>query len=66
MTFSYFFNLFGFSFVSLFTATLIAKDRGSSLLIRLGTSPMKASDFIGRTVIDSKGPNMNINDMLKI
>ena len=38
--------IFGFSFVSLFTSTLIAKDRGSSLLIRLGTSPMKPSDYI--------------------
>ena len=38
--------IFGFSFVTLFTASLIAKDRGSSLLIRLGTSPMKASDYI--------------------
>lgn len=38
--------LFGFSFITLFTATLIAKDRSSSLLIRLGTSPMKSSDFI--------------------
>ena len=38
--------LFGFSFVSLFTATLISKDRSSSLLIRLGTSPMKSSDYI--------------------
>ena len=38
--------LFGFSFITLFTATLIAKDRTSSFLIRLGTSPMKSSDFI--------------------
>ncbi len=38
--------LFGFSFITLFSATLIAKDRTSSLLIRLGTSPMKSSDFI--------------------
>ena len=38
--------LFGFSFISLFTATLIAKDRSSSLLIRLGISPMKPSEFI--------------------
>lgn len=38
--------LFGFSFITLFTATLIAKDRTSSLLIRLGTSPMKPKDFI--------------------
>ena len=38
--------LFGFSFITLFTATLIAKDRTSSFLIRLGASPMKSSDFI--------------------
>ena len=38
--------LFGFSFITLFSATLISKDRSSSLLIRLGTSPMKASDYI--------------------
>ena len=38
--------LFGFSFITLFTATLVAKDRTSSLLIRLGTSPMKSRDFI--------------------
>lgn len=38
--------LFGFSFITLFTGSLISKDRGSSLLIRLGTSPMKASDYI--------------------
>ena len=38
--------LFGFSFITLFTGTLIAKDRSSSLLIRLGTSPMRSSDYI--------------------
>lgn len=38
--------LFGFSFITLFTSTLIAKDRDSSLLIRLGTSPMKPRDYI--------------------
>ena len=38
--------LFGFSFITLFTSTLVAKDRGSSLLIRLGISPMKSSDYI--------------------
>ena len=38
--------LFGFSFITLFTATLIAKDRTSSLLIRLGTSPMRSRDYI--------------------
>ena len=38
--------VFGFAFISLFSATLIAKDRTSSLLIRLGTSPMKPKDYI--------------------
>ena len=38
--------LFGFSFITLFSATLISKDRTSSLLIRLGTSPMKSRDYI--------------------
>lgn len=38
--------IFGFSFITLFTSTLIAKDRTSSFLIRLGTSPMKSSDYI--------------------
>ena len=38
--------VFGFSFVTLFTATLVSKDRSSSFLIRLGTSPMKSSDYI--------------------
>ncbi len=38
--------LFGFSFITLFTATLVSKDRTSSFLIRLGTSPMKSSDYI--------------------
>ena len=40
--------LFGFSFITLFTATLIAKDRTSSFLIKLGTSPM---NFFGLIVI---------------
>ena len=38
--------LLGFSFITLFTSTLIAKDRNSSLLVRLGASPMKSSDYI--------------------
>lgn len=38
--------IFGFSFITLFTATLISKDRSSSLLIRLGISPMKPKDYI--------------------
>ena len=38
--------IFGLSFITLFTGSLVAKDRGSSLLIRLGISPMKSSDYI--------------------
>lgn len=38
--------VFGLSFMTLFSATLIAKDRGSALLQRLYTTPMTPSDFI--------------------
>ena len=38
--------VFGLSFMTLFSATLLAKDRGSSLLRRLYTTPLRASDFI--------------------
>ncbi len=55
--------LFGFSFIALFTSTLVAKDRGSSLLIRLGTSPMKPKDYIlGYTL--SLIPIIMIQDVL--
>ena len=55
--------MFGFSFVSLFTATLISKDRSSSLLIRLGTSPMKSSDYILGYIV-SLIPIIIIQDVL--
>ena len=38
--------VFGLSFLTLFSATLIAKDRQSSLMHRLYTTPMKPLDFI--------------------
>lgn len=38
--------IFGLSFITLFTGALVAKDRSSSLLIRLNASPMKSSDYI--------------------
>ena len=38
--------VFGLSFVTLFSATLVAKDRGSSLLQRLYTTPLSPLDFI--------------------
>lgn len=38
--------VFGLSFISLFSGTLIAKDRSSSFLMRLFASPLSATDFI--------------------
>ena len=38
--------VFGLSFMTLFSATIIAKDRSSSLLQRLYTTPMTPLDFI--------------------
>ena len=39
-------TVFGLSFMTLFSATLIAKDRGGALLQRLYTTPLKPTDFI--------------------
>lgn len=39
-------TVFGLSFLSLFSATLIAKDRESAFLQRLYTTPMRGLDFI--------------------
>lgn len=39
-------TVFGLSFITLFSATVIAKDRSSSLLERLYTTPMSPADFI--------------------
>lgn len=39
-------TVFGLSFMTLFSATLIARDRSSAFLQRLYTSPMKPSEFI--------------------
>lgn len=39
-------TIFGLSFMTLFSATIIAKDRGSSLLQRLYTTPLTPVDFI--------------------
>lgn len=38
--------IFGLSFITLFSATVIAKDRSSALLQRLYTTPLTALDFI--------------------
>lgn len=37
---------FGLTFVMLFTATQVSKDRNGALLLRLYASPMKASDYV--------------------
>ena len=39
-------TVFGLSFITLFSATLIAKDRESALLQRLYTTPLTGFDFI--------------------
>lgn len=39
-------SIFGLSFISLFSGFLIAKDRTSSFMMRLMSSPMKSSNFI--------------------
>ena len=39
-------TIFGLSFMTLFSATLVAKDRESALLQRLYTSPLTGFDFI--------------------
>lgn len=38
--------VFGLSFITLFSATIIAKDRSSALLQRLYTTPLRPVDFI--------------------
>ena len=39
-------TVFGLSFMTLFSATLLARDRENALLQRLYTTPLKSSDFI--------------------
>lgn len=43
--------IFGFSFITLFTAMLISKDRTTSLLIRLAVSPMKPMEYISGYIL---------------
>lgn len=38
--------VFGFSFMTLFSATLVSKDRSGALLQRLYATPLKAKDYI--------------------
>ena len=39
-------TVFGLAFMTLFSATIIAKDRSSALLQRLYTTPLTSLDFI--------------------
>lgn len=39
-------TVFGLSFITLFSATIIARDRSSALLQRLYTTPLRPTDFI--------------------
>ena len=39
-------SVFGLSFMTLFSASLVARDRETAFLERLYTTPMKATDFI--------------------
>lgn len=39
-------TIFGFSFISLFAGMIVAKDRTSSFMLRLFTSPMTSGNFI--------------------
>lgn len=43
--------IFGFSFITLFTAMLVSKDRTTSFLIRLGISPMKPLEYISGYIL---------------
>ncbi len=38
--------IFGFSFITMFTSMLVAKDRSTSLLVRLSVSPMKTIHYV--------------------
>jgi len=39
-------SVFGLSFISLFTATIVSKDRCTSFILRLFTSPLKPSQYL--------------------
>ena len=50
-------TIFGLSFVTLFSATLIAKDRESALLQRLYTTPLTGVDFILGYITENTADN---------
>ena len=38
--------VFGFSFITMFTSTLVAKDKSTSFLLRLSATPMKSYEYV--------------------
>lgn len=38
--------VFGFAFITMFSATLVSKDKSTSFLLRLSASPMKSHEFV--------------------
>ena len=46
LNFSFFISISLSSFITMFTSSLVAKDRSTSLTTRLGVSPMKSIDYI--------------------
>lgn len=48
--------VFGLSFITLFSGSLIAKDRTSSFLTRLFASPMKSGEYIAGYTLPSSPP----------
>lgn len=53
-------TIFGLSFMTLFSATLVAKDRESALLQRLYTTPLQAADETAiRKVREENGHEMD-------
>lgn len=51
--------IFSLAFITMFTASLVAKDRCSSLTARLGVSPMKSINYILGIYIISNSFNIN-------
>ena len=52
--------MFGLSFFTLFSATLISKDRASAFLTRLFSTPLSARDFILGTIIGNYSENATV------
>ena len=56
--------VFGLSFITLFSATLVARDRESSLLQRLYTTPLRSHDFILGYMLPMLPPGGSIDNII--